>query len=428
MAETAVVGGGVLGMAVAQRLRQRGDDVTVFESSSHLGGAEPQWHVDGISWDRHCHVISTTDTRTKQLLSALALDGELRQAPARSALHGTGQTSWPFATPADLLRLPALRPSERAKVAGTVLAAYLQSDTPSLDQLPAQRWLTEHAGTRAFDLLWRPLLRARLGDDWPIASARYVITELQRRIVARPRRGSARLVNHLAGGRGRLIAAFANVLTDAGVKLELDRPVHEIQPARAGLELVFEDASATFDKAVVTTSARTAVRLCPALRASERQCLLAVRYVGVLSASVLISRSLSNAFVTYVTDPAAPFTQVVEMTNVIPPAELEGWHLLYLTRHVSSDDDWLQIDDATVEHRFLDHLRTMYPGLEGATTVRAVRVSRIRQLFPLPVIGAARSAPDVVTSIPGLQLLGSANLRFASANLNDTLALVQELR
>jgi hypothetical protein len=36
--------------------------------------------------------------------------------------------------------------------------------------------------------------------------------------------------------------------------------------------------------------------------------------------------------------------------------------------------------------------------------------------------------PSTTTSIPGLQLIGSANLPFATLNVNDTLSLVEKLR
>jgi hypothetical protein len=36
--------------------------------------------------------------------------------------------------------------------------------------------------------------------------------------------------------------------------------------------------------------------------------------------------------------------------------------------------------------------------------------------------------PPTTTSVPGLQLIGSANLPFATLNVNDLLTLLQELR
>lgn len=50
---TAVVGGGILGLTVALRLAQRGDDITVVEAAEDLGGLASAWQVGDITWDRH---------------------------------------------------------------------------------------------------------------------------------------------------------------------------------------------------------------------------------------------------------------------------------------------------------------------------------------------------------------------------------------
>jgi protoporphyrinogen oxidase len=159
----------------------------------------------------------------------------------------------------------------------------------------------------------------------------------------------------------------------------------------------------------------------------EQQRLRDVRYMGVICASLLLPYSLSPYFLTYLTDPGAPFTAVVEMTSMIDKAEVGGHSLVYLPRYVRPDDPLLDEDDDTLRELFLGHLRRIQPKADPADVI-AFRVSRIPEVFAVPTVGYSHSMPPTTTSIPGLQLIGSANLPFATLNVNDTLSLLQELR
>ena len=67
----------------------------------------------------------------------------------------------------------------------------------------------------------------------------------------------------------------------------------------------------------------------------------------------------------------------------------------------------------------------MYPTLTD-DDVLAFRVSRVRRVFAVPTLGYSGRMPFMATSMPGLHLAGSAQLPFATLNVNDTLGLVEE--
>ncbi len=48
----AIVGGGMLGLALAWRLSGMGHRVTVLEAADHLGGLADAWRLGDITWDR----------------------------------------------------------------------------------------------------------------------------------------------------------------------------------------------------------------------------------------------------------------------------------------------------------------------------------------------------------------------------------------
>jgi hypothetical protein len=67
----------------------------------------------------------------------------------------------------------------------------------------------------------------------------------------------------------------------------------------------------------------------------------------------------------------------------------------------------------------------MYPDLVEAD-VLAFRVSRVRRVFAVPTLRFSDTMPRQRTSVRGLELAGSANLPFATLNVDDTLSLLEE--
>ena len=60
--------------------------------------------------------------------------------------------------------------------------------------------------------------------------------------------------------------------------------------------------------------------------------LQAIRYQGIVCASLLLERPLSPYYLTYITD-EAPFTAVVEMSALVDRQHFGGRSLVYLPRY-----------------------------------------------------------------------------------------------
>jgi protoporphyrinogen oxidase len=426
--ESAVVGAGVLGLAVAQRLRDRGDNVTVLEASPDLGGLAAAWDLEGVTWDRHYHLTLPTDARTIRLLRSVGLERELRWVQTVSGVYGGPEVGLrPLSNLFDFLKLPRLRPIAKARLAATLVATARQRDSGRMEAVSAEEWLTKWSGRRTFERFWRPLLHAKVGDEWHHTSAVLLWATMQRLHAARRRGLRIGRFGYVPGGYARIFERYADLLTDSGVKINAGTPVLGIDQTTDGLRVRLEDGEAVFDRVVVTTAAPIAADLCPGLSGTELERLRSVRYVGVVCASVLLPHKISPYFLTYVADPDAPFAAMVEMASLVDPAEMDGWNLVYLARYTSPDDPLLDADDAAVRDLFLSYLERLDARVEPAN-VGAFKVSRVRRVFAVPTVGYSRLMPSTTTSIPGLQLIGSANLPYVTLNVNDTLALLQELR
>jgi len=86
-----VVGAGMAGLAAAYRLRQAGVDVTVLESSDHVGGRLVTDSRDGYLIERGAQLITSTYRNALGLVKELGLEAELRPTSPWMAIVKNGR-------------------------------------------------------------------------------------------------------------------------------------------------------------------------------------------------------------------------------------------------------------------------------------------------------------------------------------------------
>ena len=420
----------MLGCSLALAFARAGDEVVLLEAAPELGGLASAWDLelaDGrmLSWDRHYHVTLLSDARTRAMLADLGLERELRWVETRTGYYGPDGRLVSVSNSLEFLRLPGLSLVDKARLAVTIMAGSRITDGRSMERVGVEAWLTRWSGRRTFDRFWLPLLRAKLGDAYRQASAAFIWATIQRLYAARRSGLKKEMFGYVPGGYARVFERFGEVLAARGVKVELGTSVRAIRRTDTGLRIETATGDLDVDGAVVTLAAPLAAQVCPELTEPELARLTGVTYQGIVCASVVLGRPLGGYYLTYITDPDTPFTAVVEMTAFVDPTELQGNHLVYLPKYVAPDDPLLDADDATVRETFLPYLRRMYPDLVDAD-VLAFRVSRVRRVFAVPTLRFSDTMPAQRTSIPGLELAGSAQLPFATLNVNNTLSLLEE--
>lgn len=418
-----IVGGGMLGLTLALRLARAGRRVTVLEAAPQLGGLASAWSLDGAVWDRFYHVTLLSDGRLRALLDELGLGGELRWAVTRTGFLLDGRLH-SLSSSLDFLRFPPLGPVGKARLALTVLRAAHLRDRRALEAIGVVEWLTRWSGRRVVARIWLPLLRAKLGANVSITSAAFIRATIARMYAARRAGMKREMFGHVAGGYARVLARFAEVLAAAGVEVRTGFAAKRVGRTGAGLEVTSEHGALAFDRVAVTAPAPVAAALCPDLTAPERERLAAVRYQGIVCASLLLRRPLAGFYVTNLADAGLPFTGVIEMTALVDPAAFGGRSLVYLPRYAARDDEAWGWSDGEVRERFVAALARAYPGFDPGA-VEACRVARARHVFAIPTLDYSRTAPPRATSVPGLYLVNGAQIVDGTLNVDETVALAE---
>ncbi len=419
-----VVGGGFLGMTLALRLAQQGKAVTVLEAADGLGGLASAWNLNDIVWDRHYHVILQSDSNLRSLLREVELEQELTWGTTRTGFYVDGNLH-SLSSALDFLRFPAINLLDKLRLAATILHASRIKDGRSLETVLVGDWLERWSGPRVWNKLWLPLLRAKLGDSYQETSAAFIWSTIARLYGARRSGAKKEVFGYVRGGYARIIDHFAALLKKEGVEYQLGAAVNTICSEGRKIRVGFRHRdSQLFDNIVLTTAAPIITRTCPQLTPDERARLQAIKYQGIICASVLLDQPLSDFYITNIAADWVPFTAVIEMSALVDRKNFGGRSLVYLPKYLSCDSDEFQMSDTDLQQMFLAALDRMYPGFKRSH-ISCFKTSRVRYLVPIPTLNYSDKLPAVTTSIPGVYIVNSAQIVNGTLNVNETVGLAE---
>jgi protoporphyrinogen oxidase len=422
----AVIGGGILGMTLAHRLAQQGFRVTLTEAQDHLGGLADAWQLGDVTWDRHYHVTLLSDSHLRGLLRELGLEKEIRWTETRTGFYVDGRlhsmsSTWEF------LRFPPLGLIDKLRLGLTILRASRVKNWRPLDEIPVADWLRRWSGRRTLEKIWLPLLRAKLGEGYQRTSAAFIWATIARMYAARRTGLKKEMFGYVPGGYARILERMGQLLAADGVEVRCCQAAEDVAACGCGKVRVRFVASEErdFDRVVLTTPAPVVARVCPGLSDGEKERLRAVEYLGVRCQSLLLKQPLAGYYVTNITEPWVPFTAVIEMTALVDRAQFGGRSLVYLPKYLAAADPGFETPDDEIEATSLAALERMYPAFRR-DDVLASRVSRVRNVMPLPTLGHGRRTPPTRTSLTGVYLVNSAQIVHGTLNVNETIRLAEE--
>lgn len=422
----AIVGGGILGMTLAHRLAQQGKKVTLFEGANELGGLASAWQLGDIVWDRHYHVTLLSDTRWRSLLGELGLEREIEWVETKTGLYADGKL-YSISNSIEFLRFFPLGLIDKLRFAFTIIYGSKIKHWKKLEKIPVTDWLQKWSGKRAFEKIWLPLLRAKLGDNYKKASAAFIWAIIARLYAARRTGLKKEMFGFVPGGYARILEQFGQILAGEQVKINLGHQVTKVESiGRGKVRISFHNGTEEIcDRVILTTAAPIAAQVCSGLSETEFSQLKDIEYQGIICASLLLKKPLSNFYVTNITDTWVPFTGVIEMSALVERKYLGGHALVYLPKYVPSDDQAFSLSDKEFEEKFVQALIQMYPRFERSDLL-CFQVSRVRYVLAISTLNYSEKLPPMQTSIPGVYIINSAHIANGTLNVNETVQLAEK--
>jgi protoporphyrinogen oxidase len=427
----AIVGGGMMGLAAAMKLVQRGQKVTILEAAPELGGLTAAWRLGDVEWDKFYHVVSLSDSRLRDLLKELNLDSEIEWVQTRSGFFSEGKL-YSLSSSLDFLKFPPLNLYQKFRLGSTIFMGSKIRDWRAMEGLHVEQWLKRWSGTSTFNKIWLPLLKSKLGEAYTRTSAGFIWAYIDRMYKARRSGMKREMFGYVSGGYRRILNALKEWLVSRGVTIECSAPVHRMESQSGSSSSICitygaagQEKLASFDRVVMTLPLPSIASACHELNSEERDRMKATEYLGVVCTSLLLKKELGGFYVTNILDRWVPLTGIIEMGSIVKPEKLGGHYLVYLPQYVLSDDPRLSEPDEVIHERCLSTLEKMYPEFRR-DSVTAIQTARAKYVMAIPTLNYSEKRPPSVLSQSGLYLLNSARIVKGNLNVNETLDLLAE--
>ena len=357
MARTAaVIGGGISGLASACRLAARGETVTLYESEDYLGGLGTTFPYRDGHLERFYHCILPDDTALVGWIRDLGLEPELMWRPTAMGFMYQNRV-FPMNTAMDLIRFSPLSLWERFRLGMMGLRARKMGRNIELDNISAESWIRGMVGDRVFDVLWKPLLSAKIGDHYPALPALYVSSRM-----SREKNSQQEVKGCLTRGYRSLIDAFERQLRERGAKIEFKVRIMAIERDGERMAVVREDGRReTFDSVVATSPLIQFQRMTEGLNLPPRIAGLKLDYQGVVSGVFLTREPLTNYYWMPWVDSGATAQGAIEMSNLVPLSRSGGLHVNYLVNYTHRNSALFQKSDEETFAIYRADLQKLYP-------------------------------------------------------------------
>ncbi len=399
MKNIAILGAGFGGLSAAYDLIRQGNQVTIYEASTNVGGMssgfkEPHWDW---SVEKYYHHWFASDHHILGLINELGWSDKVLYPRPYTVMYYKGRF-YPFDSILKAIIFPGLGWGLN-KIRFGLVGLYLRltNDWKPLEQHTVNSWMRKWAGDRVYELMWEPLMIGKFGERY---ANQVNMAWMWARLKARTTR-----LGTFQGGFQAFADQFAATLQKMGVDLILNSPVVQIlQSSNAGIDLITPTGPAHYDQCLVTTSPSLLAQLAPSLPPDYLNGLLELKSMGSVMMTLSLKHQLSEQGYYWYNLPKSagfPFLALVEHTNFISSEHFGGDHIVYCGDYLEADHEYFQMSQDELLQRFLPALNRFNPKFEPDWIIKTW-LYRTNYAQPVPLLNHSRNIPPIETPIPGL--------------------------
>ncbi|MDX2245498.1 MAG: NAD(P)/FAD-dependent oxidoreductase [Bacteroidia bacterium] len=410
-----IIGGGFMGLALAQKLAGPNTFVKVFERDEQLGGLATYHDYGDYVWDRFYHVILPGDKYLLSYLESIGLKDKLRWKKTYTGYY-VNEKFYSISNSKEFLLFPPLSIISKVRLAITILYASRINDWKNMEKITIEEWLVKIGGRNTFEKFWKPLLLAKLGENYKRVSAVFIWTYIKRLFEARGD-DSAReeQMGYVEGGYKTVFEQAEKVLTSKGAVVAKGTTVSRISPhAEGGVIVEADGQSEHFDRVVFTSPVNVLQQTVDPSLAEVTGNLDKIEYLGVVCMVMATKKSLTPYYVLNIADARVPFTGVIGMSTLVDTAQTGGFHITYFPKYILSTDPVLKKPEAELKKWFMDGVKIMYPDLKDSD-IASVHINRAFKVQPLQFLNYSQIVPQTETLHPDFFVLNTSQF------VNDTL-------
>ncbi|HPJ16808.1 MAG TPA: FAD-dependent oxidoreductase [Candidatus Woesebacteria bacterium] len=315
-----IVGAGITGLLIGYKLAKNGIKVRIVEKEKDLGGLMGDFKIGQTSIEKVYHHIFKTDKFAIDLITELGLANKLKWHGEKTAIYSNG-IMYPFMGAIDLLKFKPLDIFSKIRLGWVKIWLEKDNDYRKYIHVPAYEWMKRWCGTRAYEVIWEPLLKGKFHHYYKQISMAW----LWARIHTRSNSGQ---LGYLEGGFGQITQRLYQKVLEYGGEIEL------------GKEFKLTGKKET----IIYTGA-----------------IRGVDYLGAVNVVFTSKQSLSPYYWHNINDSDSPFLALIQHTNMVDKKYYGNKHVYYLGAYLPHNHRLFTCDDQTTKKEFLDYLNKIFP-------------------------------------------------------------------
>jgi protoporphyrinogen oxidase len=415
----AVIGGGISGLASAVRLSRLGHPVTLYEGDAVLGGLGVTFPYRDGNLEKFYHCILPNDDALIDLIRQVGLEDDLLWRDTGMGFMHRGRV-YPMNTALDLLRFTPLSLIDRLRLGLMAVRTRFDGTSPRLDGIPVDEWIRRMVGRRAFELMWKPLLEAKIGDGYESIPALWLSSRM-----SREKNTKKEVKGCLRGGYKSLVDAIERTLRAEGATIRMNTRVDAIERDGEAMVVRSGDQRDVFDTVVATSPLSQFQAMSAPLGLPSEIRDLRLDYQGVVSAVFTMRQPLSTFYWMPVVDSGATCQGIIEMSNLVPLARSDGRYVTYLVNYTHRESPLFARPEAELLAAYRADLERLFP--EAADSIEDAFLFRAPFVEPIWPLGYSAMRPSP-TVIPGRLYLASTAQVYPRVNSwNSCCEVVDEL-
>ncbi len=394
--DLAIIGAGITGLTAAYDLTRAGHGVTVYEARPYAGGLAAGFRDERWEWslERFYHHWFASDRDAIALIRELGVADRLFFPRPTTSIYHKGRI-YPFDSPIRVLRFTPLPFPDRLRVGLVTLYLRLLRRWEPLEAVTAEEWTRRAVGPRAYEILWKPLLISKFGEEeYRNVNMAWFWARLHKRT---PRLG------YFVGG----FQGFVDILTDRirrqGGRVLLNAPVRRLRFQEGRWTVEFAGGWATHEAVIATCAPSLLADLAPDLPADYVARLRALKALGAVTLVLALHHPLTRGhyWINLPKGDEFPFMGLVEHTNYISPEHYGGDHIIYCGDYLPPDHPIFGMDKEELLEHYWPGLVRIRPDFRP-DWIRAVWMFAEPYAQPVPTLHHSRNIPPLATPLPGL--------------------------
>lgn len=409
-----IIGGGFMGLVLAQKLAGPGRSISVIERDHQLGGLATYHDYGDFFWDRFYHVILPSDSALVNFLKDIGLEKDLMWEKTYTGYY-VNEKFYSISNNKEFLLFPPLGLISKFRLALTILIASRIKDWKKMEKQSIEEWLVKIGGRKTFEKFWKPLLLAKLGENYKRVSAVFIWTYIKRLFEARDTSANQEHMGYIRGGYKTAFDRLEEILPEQGVQVLTETTVEGIEPDPNGGLIVHANGHAEhFDKVIFTSPVNVLEKVASPELFDVTGNSSDVEYLGVICMVMATTKPITPFYVLNIADERVPFTGVIGMSTLVDTEQTGGHYLTYFPKYVHSTDPNLRKSDEELAAWFLDGVKLMYPDLKDEEIVNTY-INRAVKVQPLQVLNYSSIVPQARTLHSDFYVLNTSQF------VNDTL-------